>query len=100
MTKEVEWKPDPAKGGEHIEARRSEVIDHLKMAVNVAYYHIDQQLEADINALKKKAGEQKQKMARAVNDAETKPAMTVVRKYWQKSEADVMHHLTESIMRE
>jgi len=98
--KSDKWKPNAKLGGEHIEARREEVVEHLKRAVDVAYYHIDQQLELDILALKKKAGEQKQKMVRAVTDAQTKPAMTIVRKYWQKSEADVLHHLTETIMRD
>ena len=100
MTTDDKFIPDPKLGGEHIEARRKEVVDHLKKAVNVAYYHIEQQLDEDILALKKKAGEQKQKMMRAVLDAKEKPAMTVVRKYWQKTDDDVLHHLIETIMRD
>lgn len=95
-----DWKPDPTLGGEHIEARREEVVEHLQKAINVAFYHIEQQLELDIAALKQKASEQKNKMVKAVQDAKTKPALTIVRKYWQKSEADVIHHLTETIMKE
>ncbi len=94
------FKPNPELGGEHIEARRNEVVAHLEKAVNVAYYHIDQQLELDIQNLKKKANDQKQKMLRVVTDAREKPAMTVVRKYWQKTDDDVLHHLTETIMRD
>lgn len=93
------YKPNPENGGEHIEARRKEVVEHLKLAVDVAYYHIDQQLELDIQELKKKAGEQKAKMFKAVKEAEEKPAMTIVRKYWQKSQPDIIHHLTETIMK-
>jgi len=100
MTEQSGWKPNPEKGGEHIEARRAEVVDHLQRAVDVAYYHIEQQLDMDIQNLKKKAGEQKAKMQRAVKDAEEKPAMTIVRKYWQKDHDAVLHHLTETIMRD
>ena len=94
----TKWKPDPTLGGEHIEARRLEVVEHLKLAVNVAHYHIDQQLWLDIENLKKKAGQQKAKMTAAVDNAERNPAMTVVRKYWQKDRNEVLHHLTETIM--
>jgi hypothetical protein len=93
------WKPDPTRGGEHIEARRKEVVEHLQMAVDVAYYHIDQQLELDIANLRKRAGDQKGKMSKAVKDAQNNPAMTVVRKYWQMDRPEVLHHLTETIMR-
>ena len=96
----TDWKPDPKLGGEYIEARRMEVVKHLQKAVDVAHYHIEQQLALDIAALKKKAAEQKQKMAASVRDAETKPAMTIVRKYWMKTDDDVLHHLTETIMRD
>lgn len=96
----MDWKPDPKQGGEHIEARRAEVVAHMQKAVDVAYYHIEQQLEKDIEALRKKAGEQKSKMLAAVRKAEADPAMTVVRKYWMKTEDDVLHHLTETIMRD
>ena len=96
----TDWKPDPELGGEHIEARRQEVVRHLQKAVDVGYYHIDQQLALDIEDLKKKAGEQKAKMMGAVRDAQIKPAMTIVRKYWQKTDDDVLHHLTETIMRD
>jgi hypothetical protein len=104
MTKEMndttkDWKPDPTLGGEHIEARRAEVVAHLKLAVSVGHYHVDQQLALDIEALKKKAGDQKGKLTAAVKTAQTQPAMTVVRKYWQKDQAEVLHHLTETIMR-
>lgn len=95
----TDWKPDPAKGGEHVEARKTQVVEHLKRAVDVAYYHIDQQLARDIEDLRKKAGEQKSKMVQFVRKAEDMPALTVVRKYWQKSDDDVLHHLTETIMR-
>jgi coenzyme F420-reducing hydrogenase alpha subunit len=94
------YKPNPALGGEHIEARKKEVLDHLKKAVDVAYYHIDQQLEIDIENLRKKAGDQKSKMVGFVKKAEELPALTVVRKYWQKTDDDVLHHLTETIMRQ
>lgn len=99
MQENTGWAPDPVKGGEHIEARRLEVVQHLQKAVDVAYYHIDQQLAEDIENLKKKAGQQKAKLREAVKAAETKPAMTIVRKYWQKSRDEVLHHLTETIMR-
>jgi len=99
-TNNEKWKPDPIKGGEHIEARRDEVVKHLEKAVGVAYYHLDQQLQLDIDNLRKKAGEQKAKMMVAVNDARSKPAMTIVRKYWQKTGDDGLHHLTETIMRD
>lgn len=99
MDKIDEWKPNPKLGGEHIEARRHEVVEHLQRAVDVAYYHIDQQLAIDIEALKKKAGEQKAKMSKAVKDAEQKPAMTIVRKYWQEDHDGILHSLTETIMR-
>ena len=99
MADKETYKPDPTKGGEHIEARKVEVIAHLKKAVDVAYYHIDQQLERDIAELKKRAGDQKGKMIAFVKKAEEMPALTVVRKYWQKTGDDVMHHLTETIMR-
>lgn len=94
------WKPDPIKGGKHIEARRKEVVSHLQSAVDVAYYHIDQQLELDIQNLKKLAGDKKNKLNKAVEEAKNKPAMTVVRKYWMKDKDDVLHHLTETIMRQ
>jgi hypothetical protein len=94
-----DWKPDPQLGGEHIEARKTEAIEHLKSAANVAYYHIDQQLDRDIEDLKKKAGEQKQKVVSSVKKAESMPALTVVRKYWQKDKDDLLHHLTDTIMR-
>jgi predicted nucleic acid-binding Zn-ribbon protein len=99
MNDETKWKPDPIKGGENIEARKAEVIDHLRAAANVAYYHIDQQLEADIADLKRKAGETKGKVVSAISKAEQMPALTVVRKYWQKNDDDLMHHLTDTIMR-
>lgn len=93
------WKPDPILGGEHVEARKAEAIDHLKSAAGVAYYHIEQQLERDIMELRKRAGEQKQKIVQSVRKAEELPALTVVRKYWQKNADDIMHHLTDTIMR-
>ena len=99
MPEETTYSPDPTKGGEHVEARRAEVILHLQCAIDVAYYHIDQQLEVDIKKLKETAGQQKSKMMKALKDAREKPALTVVRKYWEKSEADIIHHLTETIMR-
>lgn len=98
MTEET-WKPDPARGGPEVEKRKEEVVEHLKRAVDVAYYHIDQQLERDISELKKKAGEQKGKMVAFVKKAEELPALTVVRKYWMKDSDDILHHLTETIMR-
>lgn len=94
-----DWKPDPKLGGEHIEARKVEAIEHLKGAANVAYYHIDQQLERDIEDLKKKAGETKQKVMSHIKKAEGMPALTVVRKYWMKDRDDIMHYLTDAIMR-
>lgn len=97
MTTET-YKPNPTKGGEHIEARRKEVVAHLQSAVNVAYYHIDQQLKLDIQRLHDEAGQKKSKMMKVLSDAEKNPAMTVVRKYWQKERDDVLHHLTETIM--
>ena len=97
--KEEGWKPDPSRGGPEVEKRKEEIIIHLKKAVDVAYYHIDQQLEKDILDLKKKAGEQKGKMVSFIKKAEESPALTVVRKYWMKSQDDVLHHLTETIMR-
>jgi len=94
------WTPDPSRGGPEVEARKVEVLEHLKRAVDVAYYHIDQQLERDIQELKKKAGEQKSKMVSFVRKAEELPALSVVRKYWMKNQDDVLHHLTETIMRD
>ena len=94
----TEWKPDPKLGGEHIEKRKEEAIDHLKSAANVAYYHIDQQLDRDVEDLKKKAGEKKSKVISHIKKAESLPALTVVRKYWQKNSDDLMHHLTDTIM--
>jgi hypothetical protein len=38
-----DWKPDPKLGGEHVEARKKEAIEHLKKAADVAFYHIEQQ---------------------------------------------------------
>lgn len=93
-----DWKPDPAKGGEHVEPRKQEVIKHLKSASDVAFYHIDQQLERDIAELKKKAGEKRNKIVAHVKKAEQMPALTVVRKYWMKDADDLMHHLTDTIM--
>lgn len=93
-----DWKPNPSLGGEHIEARKKEAIEHLKSAANVAYYHIDQQLERDIEGLKRKAGEQKQKVVSAIKKTDDMPALTVVRKYWQKNKDDLLHHLTDTIM--
>lgn len=94
------YKPDPIKGGEHVEARKEEVLRDLRSAVDVAYYHIDQQLEIDILELKKRAGEQKGKMLQYLKKAEQMPALTVVRKYWQKDSDGILHHLTETIMRD
>lgn len=94
------WKPDPTKGGEHIEARKVEAIEHLKHAADVAYYHIEQQLERDIADARKKAGEQKSKIVSVIKKVEELPALTVVRKYWQKDRDDIVHHLTETIMRQ
>ena len=95
----ADWKPDPTQGGEHIEARKKEAIGHLQSAANVAFYHIDQQLELDIESLKKKAGESKQKIVSSVKKAQSMPALTVVRKYWQKDRDDLLHHLTDTIMK-
>jgi hypothetical protein len=95
----TEWKPDPKQGGEHIEARKLEVLEHMRKATEVALYHVDQQLELDIERLKKSAGETKAKLVGAVKKAESMPALTVVRKYWQKSEDDIIHGLTDTIMR-
>lgn len=98
-SKEGEWKPDPVMGGEHIEARKQEAVRHLQSAANVAFYHIDQQLATDIAELQRKAGEQKQKIISSIKKTSTMPALTVVRKYWQKDADDLMHHLTDTIMR-
>lgn len=101
MSSEAEaWKPNPVLGGEHIEARKVEAVEHLKAAADVAFYHLDQQLEIDIQELKKKTGEQKNKLVQYVKKAEALPALTVVRKYWQKDRDGLMHHLTETIMRD
>lgn len=94
-----DWKPNPKLGGEHVEARKKEAIEHLKKAADVAFYHIEQQLEKDIEELKKKAGESKNKVVSHIKKAEALPALTVVRKYWQKDSDDIMHHLTDTIMR-
>jgi len=99
VTEENKWKPNPALGGEHIEARKREAVEHLKFAADVAYYHIDQQLEADIADLRKKAGEAKSKIMTYIRKADETPALTVVRKYWQKDRDALMHHLTDTIMR-
>ena len=99
ISEDRDWKPNPAQGGEHIEARKKEAIDHLQSAANVAYYHIDQQLELDIQNLKKQAGESKQKVISAIKKAQALPALTVVRKYWQKDRDDLLHHLTDTIMK-
>ncbi len=96
---ETKWTPDPTRGGPEVEARKAEVVEHLKRSVDVAYYHIDQQLAKDIEDLKRKAGEQKAKMVSFVRKAEELPALTVVRKYWMKNSDDILHHLTETIMR-
>jgi hypothetical protein len=32
----TEWKPDPKQGGEHIEARKLEVLEHMKKAAELA----------------------------------------------------------------
>lgn len=93
------YKPDPEKGGIHVEARKKEVLQHLKSAIDVAYYHIDQQLDVDIAELKKRAGETKSKMVSQLRKAENMPALTVVRKYWQKDANDIVHVLTDTIMR-
>ena len=94
------WKPNPEKGGEHVEARKQEVLKDLRSAADVAYYHIEQQLERDIEELKKKAGEQKHKIVITVKKTETLPALTVVRKYWQKDSDGILHHLTETITKD
>jgi len=99
MTEQDKWKPDPKLGGAHIEARRLEVVGQIKKAISVGYYHIDQQLEIDIEVLRKKASEQKSKMMQTLKKAETLPAMTTVRKYWQQNDDEVLHHITETIMR-
>lgn len=96
--KTEEWKPNPELGGKHIEQRKREVIGHLKSASDVAFYHIDQQLERDIEDIKKKAGEKRNKIVSHIKKAEQMPALTVVRKYWMKGADDLMHHLTETIM--
>ena len=83
------WKADPTRGESLVEPRRAEVVAKLKDAADVAYFHIDEETTRQIEDIKKKAGEQKAKISRAVHDAETKPAMTVVRKYWNES-PDVM----------
>ena len=98
MSKAEDWKPNPELGGKHIESRKVEVIEHLKSASNVAFYHIDQQLERDIAELKKKAGEKRNKIVSHIKKAEQMPALTVVRKYWMKDADDLMHHLTDTIM--
>ncbi len=99
MTDQEKWKADPTRGRDLVEPRRAEVVEQLKSAADAAFYHIEQQLEADIAAAKKEAGEKKQKITRAVQDAETKPAMTIVRKYWQQRPDEIMHHLIETILR-
>lgn len=96
----TDWKPDPTKGGEHIEPRKQEVLKDLRSAADVAYYHIEEQLEKDIEDLKKKAGEQKSKIVSSIKKIEALPALTVVRKYWQKDSDGILHHLTETIMRD
>jgi len=100
MSEEEKWKPNPEKGGEHVEARKKEVIKDLKSAADVAYYHIDQEIEREITAAKKRAGEQKQKIVSSIRKAEDLPALTVVRKYWQKDSDGILHHLTETIMKD
>lgn len=95
-----DWKPDPTRGEEHVEPRKQEVLKDLKSAADVAYYYIESQLERDIEDLKKKAGEQKSKIISAVKKTESLPALTFVRKYWQKDSDGILHHLTETIMRD
>lgn len=99
MPNEQTWSPDPTRGGPEIEARKKEVISNLKSASDVAFYHIDQQLALDIEQLKQKAGETRKKIVTYVNKAEKLPALTVVRKYWKKDSDSLMHHLTDTIMR-
>jgi len=99
MTDEETWKPNPVLGGEHIEARKLEVLIHLRAAVDVAFYHIEEQLSRDIADAKKKAGDQKGKMVAFVKKAEDMPALSVVRKYWDQDRDGVLHHLTETLMR-
>jgi len=93
MTKDkTGWKADPVRGEALVEPRRAEVVQQLRQSADVAFFHVEQDLAYQIEMLKKKAGEQKQKITRMVEDATTKPAMDIVRKYWNEKPEDMWKH--------
>jgi hypothetical protein len=92
MTEEAKWKADPRRGSEYLEPRRSEIVNHLKKAADVAYYAIDEETAAGIERLKKAAGDKKASIAKTIENAETKPAMEIVRKYWNEDPDQMWKH--------
>ena len=95
----TDWKADPKRGAELVEPRRKETVDALKRAADVAFYHLEEKLQRDIEELKKKNGDAKNKITQAVKKAENMLAMDVVRKYWGQSKDDIMNGLIETIVR-
>jgi len=89
---EDKWKADPKRGEALVEPRREEVVAMLQDAADVAFFHIEQELTVAIENAHKKAGEQRQKISKMVTDATTKPAMDIVRKYWDEKPEDMWKH--------
>ena len=93
------WTADPARGAEFVEPRRQEIVGKLQEAADVAFYTIDQQLAVEIEAARKRAGDKKATIMRSIEDAQRKPAMEIVRKYWNADPElmwmNAFHNMTE-----
>jgi len=91
------WRADPKKGEQFVKPRQEEVVALLKQAADIAFFYIEEKLEADIEVLKKKAGEAKQKCTAQVQAAETRPTMEVVRKYWSEDPETMWKHFVHNM---
>lgn len=93
------WKADPKRGHAFVEPRRQQIVDMLMEAADVAYFALDEKLKADIEALQKTAAEKKSSISKTVEQAQSKPAMEIVRKYWNESPDNMwkqfVHNMSE-----
>ena len=91
------WKADPKRGQEQVEPRRQEIVELLKGAADVAFFHIEQETQKEIEAIHKKAAEKKTKIMKSIRDAEKKPAMEIVRKYWNEKPGEMWRHFVHNM---
>ena len=94
---DTKWAADPKRGADQLEPRRAEIVAALENAADVAFFAIEQQLDADIAALRKAAGEKKANIVRSVEKARTDPAMMVVRKFWNETPDQMWRHFVHNM---